>query len=473
MTGALILPTISHGSTEPDENESPGYILRNISLGAHTLILGISTYFVTELLEGLGGGLLIGLGIVLLVGAGAGVAMGRRTEHRLVQLSTTLQDVAKGNLVARVPLTSGNADDLTQLSAEINKTIGHLQNMVESQNQISADIAHDLRTPMQRLRQRLEAIGQSPDLPLPQATAVYEAIDAADDLIETFHALLRISQIEAGARRENFCQVDLVSVMARIEDAYGAVAEEKGQSLTFTAATPPMPVSGDRQLLTQMMANVVENALRHYSGDAQIQVGPEVQNATVTFVVCDNGPGIPAPEKEKVLRRFYRLEKSRTTSGNGLGLSLVRAVADLHDAKLSLTVGNPGLTVSIVFTASPKGSLWAKALPLVWKRSIQTYISSACLRLPACPRSAVLRHAVLRHAVLRHAGHSQRLTRRFRRLPAVVCRLSGACPLCSWADQSKSPGPRSNFPHAGSEARLRPRPLRRGPECPEQHQAAA
>ncbi len=343
--------------TGPDENESPGYILRNISLGANTLILGTSTYFVTELLEGLSGGLLIGFAIVLLVGAGAGVAVGRRTEHRLVQISTTLQDVAKGNLEARVPLESDNADDLTQLSAEINKTIGHLQNMVESQNQISADIAHDLRTPMQRLRQRLEAIGQSPDLPQPLATAVYEAIDAADDLIETFHALLRISQIEAGARRENFCQVDLVSVLARIEDAYGAVAEEKGQILRFTATTPPVTVSGDRQLLTQMMANVVENALRHCPSDAQIQVGLKAQNATIAFVVCDNGPGIPAQEKEKVLRRFYRLEKSRTTSGNGLGLSLVKAVVDLHDAKISLTDGNPGLTVSIVFTASPKGSL--------------------------------------------------------------------------------------------------------------------
>ena len=343
--------------TGPTEDEASGYILRNIPLGANTLILGTSTYFVAELLEGLGGGLLIGFAIVLLVGAGAGVAVGRRTEHRLAQISTTLQDVARGNLEARVPLETDTADDLTLLSAEINQTIGHLQKMVESQHQISADIAHDLRTPMQRLRQRLETIGQSPELPALLATAVYEAIDAADDLIETFHALLRISQIEAGARRENFCQVDLVSVLARIEDAYGAVAEEKGQILTFAANTPSVTVSGDQQLLTQMMANVVENALRHCPSDAQIQVELKAQNATVTFGVSDNGPGIPAQEKEKVLRRFYRLEKSRTTSGNGLGLSLVKAVVDLHEARISLTDGHPGLTVSVAFPASPKGRL--------------------------------------------------------------------------------------------------------------------
>lgn len=341
----------------PGKNESPGYILRNFSLGANTMVLGTSTYFATELREGLGLSLLTGFAIVLLVGAGAGVAVGRRTEQRLLQITTTLQDVAQGNLEARVPFETGHVDDLTMLSAEINKTIGHLQDLVESQNQISADIAHDLRTPMQRLRQRLEAIGQSQELPPPLAVAVYEAIDAADDLIETFHALLRISQIESGARRENFSQVDLVSVLARIEDAYGAVAEEKGQILTFTTSNTPVTVSGDRQLLTQMMANVVENALRHCPSEAQIQVELKEENERIIFVVSDNGPGIPAQEKEKVLRRFYRLEKSRTTSGNGLGLSLVKAVVDLHEARISLADGHPGLTISVDFLASPKGSL--------------------------------------------------------------------------------------------------------------------
>ncbi|MDE4063181.1 HAMP domain-containing sensor histidine kinase [Phaeobacter gallaeciensis] len=334
-------------------NEGFGYILREVKLGTDTLVMGASTYFLAELLEGLGEGLLAGFVFMLMVGVG--VVVGRRTEHRLRQVTATLDDVAQGDLEARVPLGGEDTDDLARLSSEINKTLGQLQKLVESQKQISADIAHDLRTPMQRLRQRLEVIGQSQELPGPLANDVYEAIDAADDLIETFHALLRISQIEAGARQENFSQVDLIAVLDRIEDAYGVVAEEKQQTLEFTAGPKPLNVFGDQQLLTQMMANVIENALRHCPPTARIEVTLSARNKRVVFTVCDNGKGISEHEREKVFRRFYRLEKSRTTPGNGLGLSLVKAVTDLHGAVISLSGNSPGLCVTVIFPKSVEG----------------------------------------------------------------------------------------------------------------------
>lgn len=332
-----------------NENEAFGFILREFPLGDNTLVLGTSTYFQLELLEGLGSSLLAGFAFVTLIGAAAGIVVGRRTEHRLLQVSDTLQSVAKGDLEARVPLDDGSGDDLTRLSVEINRTISQLQKMVESQNQITADIAHDLRTPMQRLRQRLESIGQSAELSDQLVTEIYATIDDVDELIEIFHALLRISQIESGARRESFDDVDLVPILARIEDAYSAVAEENGQKINFTVGTAPLVVSGDKRLLTQMMANTVENALRHCPPAAHIDVALLAGPNETIFAVSDNGPGIPEHEREKVFRRFYRVEKSRTTPGNGLGFSLIKAVADLHGAKISLSDNHPGLTVTVMF----------------------------------------------------------------------------------------------------------------------------
>ena len=338
---------------KPPHKDVSGYILREIKLGENTLILGTSTFFLTELLEALGNAFLVGFMFVLIGGTGAGIIVGRRTERRLAMVSNALRAVSGGDLEARIPVDGRDTDDLARVSAETNKTLVVLQNLVEGQKQISADIAHDLKTPMQRLRQRLEKIGESPDLTPDLISDVFAAIDATDDLIDTFHALLRISQIEIGDRRERFARVDLAPILTRIEDAYGAVAEEKEQSLSFVVGAGPFFVTGDQQLLTQMMANLVENALRHCPAGAIITVSLEIVADSIVFIVSDNGAGIAKTEQEKVFRRFYRVDKSRTTSGNGLGLSLVKAVADLHDASIELRDNTPGLRVIMTFEADP------------------------------------------------------------------------------------------------------------------------
>ena len=254
-----------------------------------------------------------------------------------------------GQLERRVPTTGTDSDDLARMADEINRTIAQLQKMVDSQKQISADIAHDLRTPMQRLRQRLDVLLNAPDLTRENREVAEQAVEIADDLIEIFHALLRIAQIEAGQRSVRFAATPLAPILARIEDAYGPVAEENDQTLVFGIEDQDAMVLGDQHLLTQMIANLVENALRHSPPGTRIEVTLARSDNSVLLKVSDNGPGIPAEERDKVFRRFYRLEKSRTTPGNGLGLSMVRAIAELHSAEVTMSDNNPGLRVLLRF----------------------------------------------------------------------------------------------------------------------------
>lgn len=336
-------------AAKPQDKDVAGYLVQSVGLGPNRLILGTSTYFLEELREVLGRGFAVGFCLLLLAGLLAGIMVGRRTEQRQTQISATLKAVAKGQLERRVPTIGSDADDLARMADEINRTIAQLQRMVESQKQISADIAHDLRTPMQRLRQRLDMLLAAPDLSLSLRQDIEDAIEIADDLIKTFHALLWIAQIEAGQRSERFAATALAPILARIEDAYGAVAEENGQILIFEIADPDAAVHGDQQLLTQMIANLVENALRHSFTGAKVGLCLSRQAGSVLLEVADNGPGIPPDEREKVFRRFYRLEKSRTTPGNGLGLSMIKAIAELHGAEVVLGDNHPGLRVRISF----------------------------------------------------------------------------------------------------------------------------
>ncbi len=232
---------------------------------------------------------------------------------------------------------------------------------MDSLRQVSTDIAHDLRTPLSRLYQRLEDARSHA-----RSAAEYElAIDAAlvetDRLLETFSALLRIAQVEGASPHANFADVDLSAITETVVDAYRPDAEAAGHQLTADI-TPGVVVNGDLELLTQAIANLVENALRHTPSGTRIAVrlhlpllrpGQEsrllVSNAVLS--IEDDGPGVLETDLPRLTDRFYRAERSRTTPGNGLGLSLVNAVAELHDAKLRLDLLCPGLRVTLLFPA--------------------------------------------------------------------------------------------------------------------------
>ncbi|PZQ95833.1 MAG: two-component sensor histidine kinase [Cereibacter sphaeroides] len=288
--------------------------------------------------------------IVLLAGIGGGAFFASRVKRRLDTISDALEQVGKGDLTIRIA-QSGRRDDIDGLVERINQTVAQLEANVGALRQLSVDIAHDLRTPLNRLHIQLEeasrhlAAGHLPETEVDEALAQSEAIAAA------FSALLRIAQIEAGARREQFRKVDLAEIAADAAEAYEGVAEDAGMTLVLQSSSPTT-ITGDRDLLLQATVNIIENAICHCPVGTRIHLKAMTIADGAVLSVTDNGPGIPVSEYDNVLRRHYRLERSRTTPGFGLGLSLVRAVADLHGAVLTLSDARPGLKVSMLFQST-------------------------------------------------------------------------------------------------------------------------
>jgi signal transduction histidine kinase len=284
-----------------------------------------------------------GVGITMLAVVG-GLLIASVFLRRLDRVNRSLQEIMDGRLEERVPAI-GMGDEFDRLTGNLNLMLDRNQALMDGLRQVSTDIAHDLRTPLSQLRQHLDSMR---DLTRPEDLqgAIDHALTQVDDVLSTFHALLRIGQIEGGAGRARFEPVDLSAVMDRVRLAYETAAEDTGKMLSAQIA-PEIVVNGDPQLLTQLFANLVENALRHGGEKAQISLSLSEDGSTASAVVADNGPGIPANERRRVLRRFYRLDASRSTPGSGLGLALVVAISELHGATLSLSDNCPGLSVEV------------------------------------------------------------------------------------------------------------------------------
>ena len=288
---------------------------------------------------------------VVVLGFLGGFGFSREVHRRLAAISGTAQAIIDGDLERRVP-TRASDDDLNRLAATINRMLDRIAVLMQSLRQVSDGIAHDLRTPLTRLRQRLEAAHGL------TAAEKDEAIEGAlrdlDGALDTFAALLRIAQVEAGARRSAFQPVDLAALSRTVVEAFSPSAEEADQDLTMEAASPVW-VEGDPELLTQMLVNLVENAMRHAGSPATIRVRVAQDGLSRRISVVDDGPGVPADERRRLFDRFYRLERSRSTPGSGLGLSLVAAVAHLHGAEIELLDAHPGLEARVTFPAAGVG----------------------------------------------------------------------------------------------------------------------
>jgi signal transduction histidine kinase len=286
--------------------------------------------------------------LVLILSVAGGALIATRAERRFQAVRETMDRVAHGDLAARIPL-HGKGDDIALLSQDINLALGRLQSNVEGMRQVSTDIAHDLKTPLNRLGISLEEARRK----LARGQPVEDEIDAADAEVQqingTFDALLRITQIESGARRARFEPVDVKEVLEAVAELFSGALEDAGMSIETTLPVGPCTMEGDRQLLMQLYSNLVENVLRHCPKGTHVHLSARVTDNEITSRVEDNGPGIPSDEHENVFRRLYRLERSRTSPGTGLGLSLVRAIADIHEAHLILEDANPGLSVKVTF----------------------------------------------------------------------------------------------------------------------------
>ncbi len=294
----------------------------------------------------------------------SGVLIARRSARRIEAVNGTLSRLAQGDLSARVSHLSGRADDVSAIAEQVDRMAAAQQSSVDALKQVSADIAHDLKTPIQRVSVLLNQVREIPDLPTRLTDILERAGQETDGIVATFQSLLQIAQIEGGSPKGRFKPVDLGKLAATFVEVYEPAAEESGHILTL--ALPERSgcvVLGEKGLLGQLIANLIENAIRHTPSGSQINVAVRKHAEQVSLTVSDTGSGIPTDERQNVMRRLYRLEKSRTTPGNGLGLSLVAVIADLHGAELTLGSNEPGLSVKLTFKAAGDSLLAACDAP--------------------------------------------------------------------------------------------------------------
>jgi signal transduction histidine kinase len=282
-------------------------------------------------------------GLTLLLAIGGGVLLGGNFVRRIDTIGRTSRAIMEGDLSARIPVRGSN-DEIDQLVVGLNAMLDRIQQLLDGLRQVTSDIAHDLRTPLGRLRQKLEEAREEARSPAEYQAAIEAAIGEADSLLEIFSALLRIAQIEAGAQKSAFTAVDLSALVRSISEAYAPVAEDSQHRLE-SAVEDGVTLPGDRQLLAQLFTNLVENALTHTQAGSTVRLVLRRTAAGFEAEVADNGPGIPETERDKVFDRFYRLDRSRTTRGSGLGLSMVKAIAALHGLSIRLEDRKPGLAV--------------------------------------------------------------------------------------------------------------------------------
>jgi signal transduction histidine kinase len=276
-----------------------------------------------------------------------GLLLGRRFMAQVDAITQTCERVISGRLDERIPIR-GRGDEWDRLARAINEMLDRISSLLENLQQVSSDVAHDLRTPLTRLRNRLEAAREKSTGVVDYSAAIASAIEDTDRLLSLFSALLRISQIEAGTRVQSFAPVELSTLLERLFQLYLPVAEDCGHCLSRDLR-PGLMIRGDEELLTQLFSNLIENALRHTPAGTNIRLSVQAANGDCVASVSDDGPGVPAEDLGKVTRRFYRGSSSRSAEGHGLGLSLVAAITQLHGAKLQLADAAPGLRVDLVF----------------------------------------------------------------------------------------------------------------------------
>ncbi|ALN75297.1 hypothetical protein M673_21415 (plasmid) [Aureimonas sp. AU20] len=320
-------------------------------LGNFRLLTGRNSHVLHETQEIMLGCLLLGCLAITIVALCGGYLITRGPVRRVNAIAGLTHQVVSGRLAVRLPITA-NGDEIDRLSSDINGMLARIEALMESLRQVSTDIAHDLRTPIARLRQRLDLLSRRPPEDRAEFTSGIEgAIEEADTIIETFNALLRIAQVEGGARRARFRTLDLAEVAERVCDIYRDVAQDAGHRLEAEIEDQAF-IEGDADLLTQLLVNLVENAINHVPEPGLIVVSLRRAEGEALLCVGDNGPGVPEAERERIFRRLYRLDRSRSTPGTGLGLAMVAAIAELHGASVTASDNAPGLALQVAFPLS-------------------------------------------------------------------------------------------------------------------------
>ncbi len=295
----------------------------------------------------------IGAGGILLFSLVAGILTAVRVLRRIDTISSTSNKIMSGNLSERVPVTKRN-DEFDALATNLNLMLDRIEKLMQGMKEVTDNVAHDLKTPLTRLRNKAESALRDGQDEGARKQALETTIEESDKLIKTFNALLMIARAEAGTPSGALSEIDLSAVVSDVAELYGPLAEDQGLSIE-TDIPEGIRITGNRELLGQALVNLIENALKYYEPEdgktGLIKVSLERVGGRVRIEVADNGPGIAAEDRGRVVERFVRLEKSRTEAGSGLGLSLVAAVAQLHKGELRLEDNAPGVRAVVELPA--------------------------------------------------------------------------------------------------------------------------
>ncbi len=360
LMGNFVLPELRAGWHEilypdaatpvADQDEHRLLVLAQPLPNGRWLAVGRDTFLLTELEElyaGFFGWMSL---LTLLLAVAGGTIVSRRLRARTDALRSVTEAVGAGELSRRVILTPGN-DEFDSIGGHVNEMLDRIEQLMERLRQVSLDVAHDLRTPLSRLRQKLESAQEAAAEGSSERDMIAACLSDVDGILSTFAALLRIARIEDGSPRRSFARLDLSEVFRTVVDALVPVAEDAAHLLTADIQTNIF-VEGDRDLLTQMLVNIVENAICHTPSGTRIRVTLAREAESFVAIVHDDGPGIPAGERERIFRPFVRLDASRTRLGNGLGLALVKAIADVHNATVVVGDSEPGTSFRVVLPPS-------------------------------------------------------------------------------------------------------------------------
>lgn len=286
--------------------------------------------------------------IALVLGLGGGLAMSRNFLRRVDAITDASRTIMGGNMQGRMPV-SDSGDELDRLALSLNEMLNRIERLMAGMQEVSSNVAHDLKTPLTRIKARLEGAlraGKSAGY----REALEKTVEDSDRLLQTFNALLSIARAESGQSRSGLAPIDARTILADVAELYEPMAEEQGGALTI-AASAGLDVLADRQLLSQAVSNLVDNALKYGAAEGtapQITITGAIDGGNVVIAVSDRGPGIPPADRERAIERFVRLDSSRSKPGNGLGLSLAAGVMKLHAGRLVLEDNEPGLRARLV-----------------------------------------------------------------------------------------------------------------------------
>ena len=347
-----LVETIYQRRGEPEIAPHPALLRLFLIPGGFRLLIGHDIEDHRVLRDILRNALGVSLFWLVLVGVFGGLFVSYRMIERVDIMSASARRIMAGDMNERLAV-SGSGDELDRLAENFNAMLARISELMAGLREVSDNIAHDLKTPLTRMRNRAEAALRQADDPKKQKEALAAIIDESDDLIAVFNALLMIARAEAGYSTDNLVACDAGVVVGDMAEMYEPVAEEQGMTLALETESGLM-VTGNRELLGQAVVNLIDNALKYgrCERDPHVDVSARRAGDRIEITVADHGPGVSAADRERLTGRFVRLENSRTLPGSGLGLSMAAAIARLHHGVLRIEDNAPGLRVTLSLPAA-------------------------------------------------------------------------------------------------------------------------